>query len=100
MFLQQRLCSLLELLGTDLFGSKTLRNDEGTPGHFSEALGKDLGVDNVTFDDLHVVVVAERSVHGTGVHLLGGFEQQTVLVKGHLNDADAVGFCQPCHEVA
>ena len=59
-----------------------------------------MGVDDVAFNHLVVVVFPESGVHRTRVNLLGCFEEQPVLVKGHLDHGDVVGLGQTGHEIA
>ena len=70
MLLQEGLCSLLELLRTDLFSAHSLGDDERATRDFSEPLGKNLGVDDVAFNDVVVIVLSKRRVHGARVNFL------------------------------
>ena len=70
MLLQEGLCSLLELLRADLFSAHSLGDDERATRDFSEPLGKNLGVDDVAFNDVVVIVLSKRRVHGARVNFL------------------------------
>ena len=69
-FLQQGLCTLLELLRADFFRTHSLWYDEGAPRYFSETFCKNLCVNDVAFNDLEMVVFPKRRVHFTWVNLL------------------------------
>ena len=57
-------------------------------------------VDDVSFDDVDVVVFPERCVHLTRINFLGRLQQQPVFVERHLDDSDVVGLRKSGHEVA